>query len=283
MATASSAPASPSGLPPSGPLTYRGYLRLAELLAAQVPVVRPPARDELAFIVTHQTYELWFKLLLADLELVRDEMFAGRPAAASRVFERIHVVGRVLLEQLAVLEFMTPADFAEFRDALAPASGLQSAQFRELEFLSGREAPDPPERACAGLGPEERDAVLRRLAEPSVWDGFRHLLGEPDAGGRGAGEAVGEDSLTATLARVAAGQEPGTGELRRLAAHLYAYDEEVVAWRTRHADLAARLIGDAPGTGGTSGVDYLRRTARRRFYPLLHDLFGACPAHRGRR
>ncbi len=134
-----------------GLLTYGSYLRVPELLAQQVPEVTPPAHDELLFIIVHQTYELWFKQLLHELTAVRDAMLP-QPAAeleggrqiwlARHLLHRVHVIERLLVSQIDVLETMTPQDFLEFRAALAPASGFQSVQFRELEFLSGAKDPD---------------------------------------------------------------------------------------------------------------------------------------------
>src|SRR5215472_10833113 len=159
-----------------GRLTYGTYLHLPELLAQQVPLVDPPAHDELLFITVHQVYELWFKQLLHELEAARDAMDGGQTWLAAHLLRRGHVIERLLVGQIDVLETMTPQDFLEFRSALAPASGLQSVQFRELEFLSGAK----DERFVArfrGLTSDERERLSRRLAEPSLWDAFLALLG----------------------------------------------------------------------------------------------------------
>src|SRR5712692_8042048 len=120
-----------------GLLTYGSYLRLPELLAQQVPQADPPAHDELLFITVHQVYELWFQQLLYELGAGRDAMAAAQTWRARQLLRRAHVIERLLVSQIDVLETMTPQDFLEFRAALAPASGFQSVQFRELEFLSG--------------------------------------------------------------------------------------------------------------------------------------------------
>lgn len=244
-------------------LTYPGYLRLPEILQAQSPLAEPPARDEMAFIIVHQACELWFKLMLTDLELIRDALLDSRPETTGPLFRRLHAVGRVLNEQLSVLEIMGPDDFAAFRDAITPASGLQSAQYRELEFLSGLKTPSWLDRLPA-LDPDERSALHRRLAEPTVWDGYLGLLG---AGGL----PTTEHELPHSLRLLASGQGPAL--LAELAAHLHAYDETAIAWRRRHVVLAHRLIGDSAGTGGTSGVSFLHTTAQRRFYPHLAPHF----------
>ncbi len=172
-----------------GLLTYGSYLRVPQLLAQQVPEVTPPVHDELLFIIVHQTYELWFKQLLHELIAVRDAMLPRSEAAsghpqpddgrqtwlARHLLHRVHVIERLLVSQIDVIETMTPQDFLEFRSALAPASGFQSVQFRELEFLSGAKDPDFVRRFRA-LTPAEHDRLAARLAEPSLWDAFVDLL-----------------------------------------------------------------------------------------------------------
>ena len=153
-------------------LSYGSYLRIPELLSLQEGMTE--AHDELLFIVVHQAYELWFKLLLHELEAARDSMFAGEAFAALHSLKRVKVVERLLVEQIEVLETMSPADFLAFRSELAPASGFQSVQFRELEFLSGLKNPAYLKRLEADT--EERSRLERRLAEPTLWDGFTALL-----------------------------------------------------------------------------------------------------------
>ena len=158
-----------------GKLTYGGYLRLPELLAQQVPQTEPPAHDELLFITVHQCYELWFAQLLYELTAVRDAMLTGETWRARHLLRRTHVIEELLVRQVDVLETMTPQDFGEFRAALAPASGFQSVQFRELEFLSGLKDPGFVRRFRQLTG-AERDRLARRLAEPSLWDAFLTVL-----------------------------------------------------------------------------------------------------------
>ena len=168
-----------------GLLTYGSYLKIPELLSLQQLRSDPPVHDELLFIVVHQAYELWFKQLLFELEAARDAMLADRPERARHLLVRVRAIERVLIEHIQVLETMTPQDFLEFRAVLTPASGFQSAQFRELEFVSGLK----DERFLDDLAAasEERDRLARRLAEPTLWDGFVSLMrthGLPDARGR---------------------------------------------------------------------------------------------------
>ena len=142
---------------------------------------RTDAHDELLFITVHQVYELWFKLLLFELEAARDAMLDGDIAMARHVFRRVRVIERLLVEQVDVLETMTPQDFMVFRSELEPASGFQSVQFREIEFLSGLKDPRYLERVHTTEG--ERVRLHRRLEEPSLWDAYLSLLerwGNPD-------------------------------------------------------------------------------------------------------
>src|SRR3954471_12853628 len=156
-------------------LTYGSYLRLPQLLDSQHLESDPPAHDELLFITIHQVYELWFKQLLHELTAAREEMFSGDLWRARHLLARVVAIEDVLIEQIAVLETMTPQDFLVFRKLLSPASGFQSVQFRELEFLSG--AKDATfVRRFKGLTDAERDRLQRRLAEATLWDAFVSLL-----------------------------------------------------------------------------------------------------------
>jgi len=154
--------------------TYGEYLRTDELLGLQSPLSDGPEHDEMLFIVIHQVYELWFKQLLFELEAVRDAMLADRPGPARHLLGRVHAIERVLIEHIDVLQTMTPQDFLEFRAVLSPASGFQSAQFRELEFVSGL----ADERLLEDLAADadERGRLARRLAEPTLWDGFVAMM-----------------------------------------------------------------------------------------------------------
>ena len=169
------APAGRSFGEEGGQLTYGGYLRLDELLAQQVPQADPPAHDELLFITVHQVYELWFQQLLYELETVRDAMMTGETWRARHLLRRVHAIERLLITQVDILETMTPQDFLEFRANLAPASGFQSVQFRELEFLSGCKDPAFLTR-FRSISAAQEARLERRLAEPSLWDAFLHLL-----------------------------------------------------------------------------------------------------------
>jgi tryptophan 2,3-dioxygenase len=247
-----------------GLLTYGEYLELPELLDLQRLRSDPPVHDELLFIVVHQAYELWFKQLLFELESVRDRLFAGDGERARHYLTRIRAIERVLIEHLEVLETMSPQDFLDFRDHLAPASGFQSAQFRELEFISGLK----DERFLKDLAasPEERERLERRLEEPTLWDGFCALL-EANGLPMPAGD---EERRTTSLVAMAREQK----ELFAVSESLLDHDEAVARWRSLHVLMVEREIGAKRGTGGSSGVEYLRTTLGKRFFPELWGLRG---------
>jgi ribonuclease HI len=201
---------------------YAGYLRIDDLLQLQRPLT-PDAHDELLFIIVHQSYELWFKLIIHELGKAHAELEARRPQAAVRPLKRTVEIDKLLLHHLSVLETMGPEGFLEFRDPLAPASGFQSTQFREIEALS----------------PKLYDAFAAQLPT-DLADLYRNHLDDP---------------VRALLYEVA--------EL------LLDHDEQVALWRHHHTLMAAREIGSRHGTGGSRGVEYLRGTQDKRFYPEL--------------
>jgi tryptophan 2,3-dioxygenase len=251
-----------------GLLTYGSYLRLPELLEQQVPQAVPPVHDELLFITVHQAYELWFKQLLHELSAVRDAMLDGPKGRevwrAQQLLQRSHVIERLLIGQIDVLETMTPQDFGEFRSLLAPASGFQSVQFRELEFLSGAKDPGFVARFRSPTD-DERSRLAARLAEPSLWDAYVDLLGSR-------GLAVGDhEQVLAALVKVA-GDRANHDDLWQLAEDLLTHDELAGLWRARHVQMVERQIGTKSGTGGSTGAPYLRRRVPIRYFPLLWEL-----------
>jgi tryptophan 2,3-dioxygenase len=247
-----------------GLLTYGAYLRLAELLDQQVPESAPPAHDELLFITIHQAYELWFKLLLWELSDARDRMLAGESYLPRIRLERCIVIERLLVHQVDVIDTMTPQDFLVFRNQLAPASGFQSVQFREIEFVSGLKDSGFLQR-FRGLSDVERDRLERRLDEPSLWDGFLVVLA------RAGFEVATVEERFAAYARIAHDRERH-GALWDLAEAMVAHDQAWSLWRARHVLMAERQIGTKPGTGGSAGGTYLRSRIELRFYPELWEL-----------
>jgi tryptophan 2,3-dioxygenase len=249
---------------PDGRLSYGTYLRLTELLAQQVPQADPPARDELLFITVHQVYELWFKQLLCDLEAARDAMCLGEAWRAKHLLHRVHAIERLMVVQVDILETMAPQDFNVFRPVLGPASGFQSVQYRELEYLSGVRDQRFLARHLSLTG-AERDRLLYRLSQPTVWDGYLTLL-------RDRGMSTGSDAEILASLQVIAADRVRYDDLWQLAEDLLTHDELASAWRSRHLLLVERQIGLKPGTGGTRGAQYLRARVPLRYYPLLWQL-----------
>jgi tryptophan 2,3-dioxygenase len=251
-----------------GRLTYGGYLQLERLLSSQRPESEPAAHDELLFITIHQVYELWFQQLLHEATAARDAMLgdAGGDALwwAQHLLRRMHTVERVLVQQVDVLETMTPQDFLQFRQSLAPASGFQSVQFRELEFLSGAKDPSFVQR-FKGLTDDERARLRRRLEEPTLWDAFTHVLARRDL-------PVHDDAAITDSVRRAAHDRSRYADVWALAEALLEHDELAAAWRARHVVMVERMIGAKTGTGGSTGADYLRSRLDLRYYPLLWRL-----------
>jgi tryptophan 2,3-dioxygenase len=259
-------------------LTYGDYLRIPELLALQRPLSSPAAHDELLFIIIHQTYELWFKLLLHELDGVAASLRAAARAPdsrddvyeAARLLRRCTEIGRLLVEQFTVLETMLPTHFLSFRDRLRPASGFQSEQFRELEFLCGLK--DETLLALHEPTPDMHVSLERRLKEPSLHDVFFEALSAlgNNPGPSGATEA--ERRRARALAVVALYRhETGHRDWIDVCERLSEFDELMVAWRLRHIQMVERTIGLGAGTGGSSGVSYLRTTLDKKFFPELWE------------
>jgi tryptophan 2,3-dioxygenase len=252
-------------------LTYGNYLHLDELLALQQPRSDPPEHDEMLFIVVHQAYELWFKLLLHELEKIRDDLFGGRLYPAISTFKRARTIMKVMVEQVDIVETLTPMSFASFRDRLDRASGFQSVQFRELEFLLGYKRADMLKYQPAGTPGYAR--LEARLREPSVGDAFYAFLKQ-------CGVAIPSDLETRDPTLPTAPNETvAEGVL-----HLYKsqpnmeilfelmtdFDEGFQEWRYRHIKLVERSIGSKRGTGGSLGVEFLKKSL---FAPVFPDLW----------
>jgi tryptophan 2,3-dioxygenase len=233
-------------------LSYGTYLKIPELLALQDGLSEE--HDELLFIVAHQVYELWFKVVLFELEAARDRIDSDDIFFALHYLKRVHVVEKLLVEQIEVLETMSPQDFLAFRSQLAPASGFQSVQFREIEFLSGLKEPKYLARLEATA--DEAARLRRRLDEPSLDDAFHRLL---------------ERRRSPALLEVFRDREHH-GDLFDLCEALLDHDEAFAHWRARHVLMVERQIGGKTGTGGSSGAEYLRGTLGKRFYPELWDV-----------
>ena len=224
----------------------------------------PPAHDELLFITIHQVYELWFKQLLFELEAVRNAMLDYRGGRARHLLQRAHAIERVLIEQLPVLETMSPQDFLEFRTHLAPASGFQSVQFREIEFISGLKDERYLDRLV--LDDDEVGSLRRRLEEPTLWDAFCAFLEKAGLPMPDENVEVRRSSLL-TMAR-----DPAYEEEYSLSEELMTHDGLFRMWRQRHVLMVERQIGSKTGTGGSTGASYLHTTLDKRFFPELWEL-----------
>ncbi len=246
-----------------GELSYGKYLRVPELLRLQTLLSDPQAHDELLFIVVHQAYELWFRQILFELESVREHLFAAEVRSARHYLGRIHAIERVLIEQLSVIETMSPQEFLEFRHNLAPASGFQSVQFREVEAISGLQ--EPGLAVHLGATPEELARLHRRHAEPTLWHGFCSVM---ERGGYPM-PPDDEDVRRKSLVAMAWSDDRALWDLSD---DLLTHDELFNAWRQRHVLMVERQIGSKSGTGGSSGASYLRTTLSKRFYPELWEL-----------
>ena len=249
-----------------GHLSYGSYLRIRRLLDLQLPQSKPAAHDETLFIIVHQAFELWFREMIFELETIRDLMVSGDPQRARHLLHRIHTIERLLIEQIEVLETMSPQDFLEFRSNLNPASGFQSVQFREIEFLGGLK-----ERGFIKLAADEldRERLEQRFEEPTLWDGFCALLEK-----NGLPMPANDDDARRTSLIKMARDRDEFAELWYLSEDLLEMDELFSLWRQRHILMVERQIGTKRGTGGSSGAPYLRTTLEKRFFPELWELRG---------
>lgn len=253
------------------PLTYISYLRIEELLALQQPRSDGPEHDETLFIVIHQVYELWFKQVLHELHYLRRQLASGQSAPALAALKRILTIFKTLVAQVDVIETMTPMSFNSFRTRLEAASGFQSLQFRELEFLLGHKRPALLEQHASGSPGRQRLQTL--LDEPALFDVLLDYLGQQGFSVPGAARRT---DFRAPRAPSEAVQDLLLEVYRRndLAAQvcerLVDLDEGLQEWRYRHVKMVERTIGSKIGTGGSAGVNYLRETL---FKPLFPDLW----------
>jgi tryptophan 2,3-dioxygenase len=252
-------------------LTYPTYLQLSKLLDLQVPQSDPAEHDEMLFIVIHQVYELWFKLTLHELEKVNRDFLANDLYGAIATFKRIRTVLKTLVGQVDILETMTPRSFSSFRHRLDTASGFQSVQFRELEFVLGVKR----ERSLAALesGSAERIRLEKRYTEPSVIDYFYRFLHQ--RGARVPADLLNRDVTqpnqpNETLQESLLEMYQTQPDLVILLELMTDFDEGLQEWRYRHVKLVERTIGAKKGTGGSAGVEFLKQSL---FHPVFPDLW----------
>jgi tryptophan 2,3-dioxygenase len=256
--------------------SYGGYLRLDLVLAAQQPRSVPPHHDEMMFIIQHQTSELWMKLLLHELAAAIGHVQADALEASFKILARVKQVQRQLFEQWSVLETLTPSEYVEFRDALGPASGLQSHQFRAIEFMLGNKNArmmDLHRHDAAG------HARLQKLYEsPSLYDEFlRHLSRRGLPVPRESVERdwtqpyARHDGVVAVFKTIYENREK-YWDAYEMCEKLVDVEENFQLWRFRHVKTVERVIGFKRGTGGTAGVSFLRRTLDTALFPELIDV-----------
>jgi tryptophan 2,3-dioxygenase len=257
-------------------LTYAGYLQLDTLLAAQKPLSDPPHHDELLFIIQHQTSELWMKLVIHELRAAIAALREDRVDACLKMLARVKQIQRQLTEQWSVLETLTPSEYLEFRHVLGPASGFQSLQYRLIEFLMGnKNAGMVTVFAHDVVGQSELRATLEA---PSLYDEFLSYLARR-----------GHDIPAQNLQRDWSQPHVRSAALLPVFKRIYentrdhwdAYHlcEQLVdvetnfqLWRFRHMKTVERIIGYRRGTGGSSGVAFLKQALELTFFPELFEV-----------
>ncbi len=272
-------------------MSYGDYLHLADLLGCQQPLTEE--HDEMLFITIHQASELWIKLCLHEIGGAIRQIRAGELGPAFKMMARIARVQANLIQSWEILSTMTPFDYSSFRAALGKSSGFQSFQYRMLEFRLGNK--NPPTARVFDAHPASAAAVAAALAEPSIYDESLALLARR-------GFPIPEDKLARDFSQPYI-SDPRVTDAWRLVYRdvekhwdLYELAEKLVdveyrfhLWRYSHMKTVERILGAKPGTGGTSGVGYLKKALDLRFYPELWDVrteirtsqFGPAPRQSG--
>jgi tryptophan 2,3-dioxygenase len=257
-------------------LTYDAYLGLEKLLAAQRPLSEPPHHDEMLFIIQHQTSELWMKLIIHELQAAIRHIRGDDPGPVIKILARVKQVQRQLFEQWAVLETLTPSEYAEFRSVLRSASGFQSLQYRMVEFLFGNK--NTGMLRVFDYAPEEREQLRGILEAPSIYDEFLRFLArrghaipamhlerdwcEPH---------VRDPELVPVFKEIYDNPHDHWVEYD-LCEKLVDVEESFQLWRFRHMKTVERIIGFKQGTGGSSGVSFLKKALELTFFPELLDV-----------
>jgi len=254
--------------------SYGGYLGLDRLLSAQQP--RSSHHDEMLFIIQHQTSELWMKLMIHELEAAIAHVKSGQLAPCFKILARVKQIQRQLFEQWAVLETLTPAEYTQFRGVLGPASGLQSHQFRAIEFLLGNKIANRID--VHRYSPVITATLEKLLHSPSLYDEFLRYLARK--GMPVPAERVERDwsqpyqrhpGVTAVFKTVYENTQQYWAEYD-MCEKLVDVEENFLLWRFRHVKTVERIIGFKRGTGGTAGVSFLRKTLETSLFPELIDV-----------
>lgn len=244
------------------PLSYNKYLKVRELIRLQETLSDPTSHDELLFIIIHQTYELWFKQILHELDACIGWINEGRMFRANHSLRGVISIERILVTQIHILESMAPIGFLEFREKLNPASGFQSMQFRELEFSSGAK----DDKILNSFKDDEYafERLNLRFAAPSLADAFWGLVRK-----QGLLVETYDDRVRSTVEMLAHPER--FAELYNMQDLLIEHDELIIAWRYNHIQMVERMLGMKRGTGGSDGVGYLTTTLTKKFFPELWE------------
>ncbi len=252
-------------------LTYSSYLKIDELTDLQKLCSDPNEHDEMLFIIIHQSYELWFKQILHELDHLIKKLGENDVMTAIKTLKRINTILKVIVHQVDILETMTPLEFLSFRDYLQSASGFQSYQFRELEFILGKKNLKILNKF--EVGSKSHQKLEKLYKEKTLWDYFLRFLTLNDY-------PIPQEILNRDFRKLI---EPDK-RIQKILLNIYKlspiistlcellvdFDEGMQEWRYRHVKMVERTIGAKIGTGGSEGVKYLQATL---FKPLFEDLW----------
>ncbi len=260
----------------AGEMTYGGYLQLDKILDAQHPHSKPPHHDEMLFIIQHQVAELWMKLMLHELEATIGFMRQDQLDRCFKILSRVKHVQAQMFNQWAVLETLTPSEYLQFRDTLGHASGIQSHQFRKLEFLLGNKAKDY--LSVYAHDQKVYQELKRALDSPSLYEEFLLLLHRQ--GFDLPKEVIDRDwsvpreghPRVIEVFKTIYSEPQKYWDAYDMAEKLVDLEENFQLWRFRHVKTVERIIGYRVGTGGSSGVEFLRKGLDQRLFPELLDV-----------
>jgi tryptophan 2,3-dioxygenase len=264
-------------------LTYGSYLKIDELLSLQTKVADPPQHDEMLFIIIHQVYELWFKQILCELDEAVVALQQNQVMRLMKAIKRITTIQNILIQQIDVLETMTPSDFNLFRDRLNPASGFQSYQFRIVEFRLGMK--EEGYLKFFRHQPQASAALTDAMQSKTIYDHVLHFMARR-------GYAIPHEVLNRDTSKPHVSHPKIVEEMARIyqnsAQHSDMYhvleslldiDEKFEIWRYRHVAMVKRMIGTRIGTGGSSGAKYLSTTLTKRAFPEIWELRNLLGSH----